>query len=209
MSSVPFVIPVAPGAAAAGFQYPPVVLASPAGEPVELIETLSSATPPADPGAGDRRWIEETTRIEFQWDAALERWVEFLPSIFTVNFAGSISSTTGVATFGTPPTLDNEVVLSAFRVSGQGIATATDYYQFFPALFRVGSGVRTDLTAYDVTNLGFADTNFNTVERIGRTLFAAPSRIVMLTVRSVRVGNAANFGNATFALAVHRVRLPA
>jgi hypothetical protein len=183
------------------------VLVDPAGDPVSLISVQKSNDPPVAPeGAGDFRWIETSTNVEYQWDATLERWVEVRPVILTAFSSTSITATAGVGTFGAVISLNTELVVSGFRVVGSGIGTATDYYNFFPGIFRVGSGVRTDLTDYALDNRLFADTNFNSLQRIDRQLFTIDSEPTLFVVRAVKFAAAANFGNAAFALQVHRVR---
>jgi hypothetical protein len=184
------------------------VLVDPAGDPVSLISVQKSADAPVAPtSTGDFRWIETSTNIEYQWDATLERWVEFRPVVLATSQAVAITATGGVALYPVPLSVNTEFVLSGFKVSGQGVATVTDYYNFFPGVFRVGSGTRTDLTGYAVDNLAFGDSNFNTVQRIDRQLFTIDSQPVIFVVRAQKFAAAANFGNGAFALQVHRVRV--
>lgn len=169
----------------------------------------SPAAPPAPSGNGDFRWIDTSTRIEYEWDATLARWVEFRPVTLGAVATASVTATGGVGIFNTLPAINAEVVFSTFRVSGSGIATVSDYYEFFPRVFRSGSGSFVDVTDYKVNNLSFPDVLNNVTERTDRKLFAFDSMPTFFTVRANKVGNAANFGNATFALQVHRVRAPA
>jgi hypothetical protein len=185
-----------------------VVLVDPAGDAVSLISVQQSNDAPEAPtGTGDFRWIESSTNIEYRWDATLSRWVEFRPIVLTTDQGVSITATAGVALFAVPPAVNTEFVISGLRVSGQGLGTATDYYNFFPGVFRVASGTRTDLTDYTVDNLTFTDTNFNTVSRSDRQLFTIASQPTHIVIRAQKIANAANFGNAGFALQVHRVRI--
>jgi hypothetical protein len=179
----------------------------PAGDAVSLITTQESADAPVAPeGAGDFRWIETSTNVEYQWDATLERWVEVRPVMLSAFTTTSITATGGVGTLGAVLNLNTELVISGFRVVGQGQGDVTNYYNFFPATFRVASGTRTDFTAYTVNNQAFSDSNFNAVQRIDRQLFTVDSEPTLFVVRAVKFAAAANFGNAAFALQVHRVR---
>lgn len=206
-SSYPYFIPVSPSADSTGFAHPPVVLSNSSGDPVELIEVQQAATPPPVPtGTGLNRWIETTTGIEYEWDAVLNRWVEVRPIILNGVAATTVTATGSVATLGTIASITNEFVLSAFCVTGSGIGSVVDYYDFFPAALRIGAGARVDFTGYTVNNQLFNESLTNVVERIDRQLITTASRSALFVIRANRLGNAANFGNSAFTLHMNRVR---
>jgi hypothetical protein len=207
-SPYPYFIPVSPADSSAGFPYPPVVLADPAGDAVSLISVQQSATAPEAPtGTGDFRWIETSTNIEYQWDAVLVRWVEVRPLTYFANATATIAASGQAGVLGPAINVTTEIVLSGFAVAGGGSGTTspTDYYDFAPSVIRLGSGIAVVLD-YAVSNQSFGSVA-SVVQRIDRKIFTIASQPTRFTVTATKFGAAPNFGNGTYGMQLHRVRV--